>query len=404
MKKQAKSNNLPYKMKLTMGGRLDQWLCRPTIGIPLFLVLMFFVFYLTFSGIGDWLSTLLERFFAWVLEAMYTSLVKRGASEMLCRFLILGVFRGVASVLAFLPQTAILFFWIAFLDGSGYMARAVLVMDYALRPFGLSGRAFIPFLIGFGCNVPAVISAAELEQKEKKVVTQALPFIPCNARLPVFTMIVSVFFENQRAHIAFFVYMIGIGTAILSSLFFFGRSSPAPLKENFPPLRFPKISLILSEVKINSKEYLIRAGTVVFLSCLAVDFLGTFTPQLKFSSTGEDSILAQLGSFLAPLFAPLGFDDGRLIAALAAGFFAKETIVSTIEILLPNGIRSVLNPEQALSFLVFSFLYTPCITTVFTIKKVLGASTARRTILRSFCIAYALTYLIYTLFPIFAVK
>ena len=182
-------------MKLTMGGRLDQWLCRPTIGIPLFLVLMFIVFYLTFSGIGDWLSSLLERFFAWVLEAMYTSLVKRGASEMLCRFLILGVFRGVASVLAFLPQTAILFFWIAFLDGSGYMARAVLVMDYALRPFGLSGRAFIPFLIGFGCNVPAVISAAELEQKEKNVVTQALPFIPCNARLPVFTMIVSVFFE-----------------------------------------------------------------------------------------------------------------------------------------------------------------------------------------------------------------
>ena len=391
-------------MKLTMGGRLDQWLCRPTIGIPLFLVLMFIVFYLTFSGIGDWLSSLLERFFAWVLEAMYTSLVKRGASEMLCRFLILGVFRGVASVLAFLPQTAILFFWFAFLDGSGYMARAVLVMDYALRPLGLSGRAFIPFLIGFGCNVPAVISAAELEQKEKKVVTQALPFIPCNARLPVFTMIVSVFFENQRAHIALFVYMIGIGTALLSSLFFFGRSSPAPLKENFPPLRFPKISLILSEVKIKSKEYLIRAGTVVFLSCLAVDFLGTFTPQLKFTSTGEDSILAQLGGFLAPLFAPLGFDDGRLIAALAAGFFAKETIVSTIEILLPNGIRSVLNPEQALSFLVFSFLYTPCITTVFTIKKVLGASTARRTILRSFCIAYVLTYLIYTLFRIFAVK
>ncbi len=385
----------------TFTDRIDRWICRPYVGVPLFFLVIYAVFFLTFSGVGDFFTKLLEKGFASLLGLCYEALIALGVSNTFSHFLVNGVFRGITSVLAFLPQTAILFFLITVLEDSGYLSRAAFVMDTTLRPLGLSGKAFIPFLVGFGCTVPAIMSTVTLEEKERESVIFALPFIPCNARLPTLILIINVFFQKNRALIAFYIYCICIATAIFSTWLSNRKNKEAPpLCLELPKFRMPNMFNVTREIKQKLKEFLVRAGTVVFLSCLIVDFLGTFTPTFQIAASGNESILAKCGAFLVPLFKPIGIADGRLIAALAAGFFAKEAIVSSIEITIPEGISSVMNHAQALSFLCFSFLYAPCMATVCAMRRECGVQKTIHSLLRCFLIAYWLAFIVYWSFRV----
>lgn len=391
--------------KKSFTDRFDCVICRPHIGIPLFFAVVFLVFLLTFSSVGGYLTEQLENLFSYLGHGLYILLGRIGVSEGIRRFLTDGIFSGVAAVLAFMPQTAILFLLLALLEDSGYMARAAFVMDSTLRPFGLSGKAFIPMLIGFGCTVPAVLSTETLEAREKETAILSLPFIPCSARFPVFVMIISAFFEKYAAVAAFSIYLLGILIAILSALLH-SRSKngcPAPpLTIELPKYRMPRIRNLMREVGAKLKDFLVRAGTIVFLSCVVISILSSLSVDFTLAETGEDSILAAIGRLFAAPFSLIGFGDGRIISALAAGFFAKESIVSTIEILIPEGLSAVLSPAGAASLAAFSLLYAPCAATLSAIRKELGGKKALYTLLRCLFFAFAVSFLVYTIFKIFA--
>ena len=400
MKRQKLSQRTFFKTQKNEYLLLDRWLCHPIVGTLCFFTIIFFVFYLSFSGIGAYLSHALSQIFTYILEHLYAGLIKIGASQSLCRLLILGVLNGVASVLSCLPQTIILFFLLDFLEACGYISRAILALDHAFRPIGLSGEAILPLLMGFGCTVPAIIAAARTN--EKKTATCLLVFIPCNAKVPLLTLIVCNFFEQKRTLVVFFLYLLCIFIGIIQAFFMATKTKPSTLADKLPPLELPAIPILIKQTRLKTKEYLIRAGTIVFLSCLTVNILGTLTPSFSITQCKDESILAYFGDLLAPIFSPLGFDDGRLIAALLSGIFAKEMIVSTTELLIPEGIQSVLSPAQALSFLVFGFMYSPCMTTAYTIKKEFGTEKSVRILIGCTVIAYAISYLTYTIYRLFA--
>ncbi len=376
--------------------KIDHLICRPFIGIPLFFLVMSLVFFLTFSSLGAWASAWLETIFEVLVFRLKGLLQSMNVHPFLCRFLTDGVWKGISSVLSFIPQTAILFCLLAVLEDSGYLSRAAFVMDSVMRPLGVSGKAIIPMLIGFGCTVPAVMSTVTLDDREKKAVAASLPFVPCSARLPVIVMISSAFFPNHRASFAVLLYLICMLVTLLS-LLICRRAEPAsPLILELPKYRLPHMRSLVREVRNKLRDFIIRAGTVVFLSCIAVDLLAMLKPDLTPAVTSEESILAHLGNIAAPLLRPLGFSDGRLISALAAGFFAKESIVSAIQMLIPEGIASVLSPAGACSFAVFSLLYLPCAATLAAIKQEFGIKKALKIALRALLFAFVCSYLIYT--------
>ncbi len=381
--------------------RLDAIICRPLIGIPLFFAVMSLVFFLTFSSLGAMGSAYLEMIFTELAAALRTFLLNLGINDFICRFLTDGVWMGVASVLAFIPQTAVLFFLLAFLKDSGYLARAALVTDRLVRHFGLSGRALIPILLGFGCTVPAIMSTNTPDQQEKEAILMSLPFIPCNARFPVIVLISSSFFPKHTALFATALYFLCIITTFLSSLLYRRKNQVlTPLVMELPKYQLPRPKVLFDEVKQKLCDFLIRAGTVVFLSCVIVDLMAMLTPTFQPAASGQESILAHLGNQIAPLFVPFGFSDGRLIAALAAGFFAKESIVSTIRILIPEGLPSILSPANAVSFAVFSLLYVPCAASLSTLRREMGWKKAAFCFLRTFLFALIISYLCYTFYHI----
>lgn len=383
--------------------RIDRLLCRPYFGIPFFFAVIFAVFLLTFSGIGSGLTALLDRAFMRIGDGLSALLIRLGTAEYTASFITDGIFHGVCSVLSFMPQTAILFLLLALLEDSGYMARASFVMDGALRALGLSGKAFIPILVGFGCTVPAVMSASTLSDEEKETAVLSLPFIPCSARFPVFLMIISAFFKRYAAVAAFFVYLLGIAVAVLSAfLHTHGKPERAapPLVLELPKYRLPRFISLTREVGGKLRDYIIRAGTTVFLSCVVIYILSTVAPDFSIAADGNESILARIGSLFVPLFSPIGLTDGRLLSALAAGFFAKESIVSTVEILIPNGIETVLSTAGAASFTVFSLLYAPCVATLSAAAGELGKKKAAYLLVRCLVFGYAAALLTYLLVKI----
>ncbi len=393
LRKTTKTIGQPH----SLDDKLDALICRPSIGIPLFFLVIALVFFLTFSSLGAWFSSMLESIFSSASSYLKGFLEGIGTDELLTRLLTEGIWKGVSAVLSFIPQTVILFFLLAWLEDSGYLARAAFVMDPLMRRFGVSGRAIIPMLIGFGCTVPAVMSAVTLDETEKERTVMALPFVPCSARLPVIFMIAGLCFPNHAALTAMLLYLISFAAVFLSLLLAKKEEKPLPpLIMELPKYRLPRLVSLLREVKMKLRDFLLRAGTVVFLSCLAVDLLAMLTPALRPAAHAEESILSLVGGAVAPLFAPLGFGDGRLISALAAGFFAKESIVSTSEILIPEGITSLLTKAEALSFGVFSLLYLPCAASVSAIRKELGAKKTVFLLLRTLAIAAFFAYLTYT--------
>ncbi len=372
---------------------LDRFICRPAVGIPLLLAVVAAVFHLTFSGVGGALSHAMEETALRAIRALGALLRASGAPDWFCRFLTDGVLTGLASELAFLPQTAILFFSLAALRECGYLARAALAVDGAMRCLGLSGRAVLPILIALGCNVPAIAACETEEESEKRALLGAIPFLPCSARLPVLLFAASLF-PGKEAETALLLLGICLAMAALSALISGADAPPLPLA--LPPLCLPSPAPLLCEVKQKLAEFLLRAGTVVLLSEAVLDLAAVLTPALSPAASGSESLLAAVCRRISPIFAPLGFRDGRAAAALIAGIFAKESIVSTLTLLSPDPSDVLGDAACTLSFAVFSLTYLPCVMTLAALWRSVGLRKTLLFCLRSLLFAYLGAFLSYT--------
>lgn len=363
--------------------KIDRWLTHRYLGIPIFIMIMLLIFYLTFTVLGGTLQIWMEAGIDALVEQFSRLLNQIGVSEWLHALLIDGVCTGVGSVLSFLPIIVILFFFLSLLEDSGYMARVAFVMDQFLRKIGLSGRSFVPMLIGFGCSVPAIMATRTLSSdRDRKMTILLTPFMSCSAKLPIYGMITAAFFPRHGAWILISVYLLGILTAILSGLLlkhtvFQGDSVPFVME--LPAYRIPAARSVILHMWEKAKDFLHRAFTVIFVASILICFLQSFDWHLNYLNNSSQSILASLGSALAQLFAPLGFTDWRAATALVSGISAKESVVSTLSVLvggndaqLSLALQTIFTPLSAYAFLAFTVLYMPCIAAFAATKRELG--------------------------------
>lgn len=358
---------------------IDRVLTSKYFGIPIFFAIMFLVFWLTFGVIGSTLSDLLSSGIDVLTVHTDALLTLAHVNPVIHSLLIDGVFAGVGSVLSFLPIIITLFFFLSLLEDSGYMARVAFVMDKLLRKIGLSGRSFVPMLIGFGCTVPAIMATRTLaSERDRKMTILLTPFMSCSAKLPVYAVFSAAFFSHHAALVMIGLYILGILLAILtgivlkSTLF---RGNPVPFVMELPNYRMPSPVSVALLLWSKAKDFLTRAFTIIFLATLAVWFLQTFDFRLNVAASAENSILSAIGTLLSPLFAPLGFDHWMASTALLTGFSAKEAVISTFAVLtgssgdLVSSLTGIFTPLSALSFLVFTLLYTPCIAAVTAVSR-----------------------------------
>ncbi|MDE7015997.1 MAG: ferrous iron transport protein B, partial [Lachnospiraceae bacterium] len=348
--------------------------------IPVFLLIMLLIFWLTFGVIGSFFSDLLsmgiDMASAWVEKA----LTAYGINPVVESLVIDGIFAGVGSVLSFLPIIVVLFFFLSILEDSGYMARIAFVMDRPLRKIGLSGKSFVSMLIGFGCSVPAVMSSRTLSSdRDKKMTIMLIPFISCSAKIPIYGLFAAAFFPEYTVLVMMGLYIFGIivgllVAVILNRTLFRGNSMPFMME--LPNYRFPSIKSVLLLMWDKAKDFLQRAFTIIFLATMIIWFLQTFDSRLNVVTDSSESLLAMVGKCIAPVFAPLGFSDWRVATSLISGFSAKEAVVSTLSVLtgtsmssLSESLGMIFTPVTAVSFLVFTLLYTPCVAAVATIKR-----------------------------------
>ncbi|MBE6999069.1 MAG: ferrous iron transport protein B [Ruminococcaceae bacterium] len=363
-------------------GRLDKLLTGKYTAIPVFILIMAAVFWLTFNVIGAWLQGLLEGGIEWLTGLVDNLLTNWGINEALHSLVIDGIFNGVGSVLSFIPVIVTLFFFLSLLEDSGYMARIAFVMDKLLRKIGLSGRSIVPMLIGFGCTVPGVMASRTLpSERDRKMTILLTPFMSCTAKLPIYGFFTSVFFPKYSGLIMVGLYFLGIVVAVLIALLskntmFKGEAVPFVME--LPNYRMPGVKNVAFLLWDKAKDFLQRAFTVIFLATVVVWFLQSFDFRLNLVVDSKDSILAVVAGVLAPVFKPLGFGDWRVSTALIAGFMAKESVVSTLTVLVGSeaAFAGILTPLSALALLVFCLLYTPCVAAVASIKREMGGKWA----------------------------
>ena len=371
--------------------KIDRILTHRILGIPIFICIMLLVFWLTFNVIGAPLQSLLEQGIDMGVSRLSALLVQWDVTPWLQSLLINGVCTGVGSVRSFLPIIVVLFFFLSILEDSGYMARVAFVMDKLLRKIGLSGRSFVPMLIGFGCSVPAIMATRTLSsERDRRMTILLTPFMSCSAKLPIYGMITAAFFPKHGGIVMCAMYLTGILVAVLSGLLlkntvFHGK--PVPFVMELPAYRLPSARNVLLHMWEKAKDFLHKAFTVIFLASIVIWFLQSFRFDLHLVENSADSMLAAIGSFVAPLFAPLGFGDWRASTALITGFTAKESVVSTLSILTGAGtdaqlsaaLSTIFTPLTALSFLTFTILYMPCVAAFAAAKRELGST--RRAVL-----------------------
>ncbi|MBQ4624972.1 MAG: ferrous iron transport protein B [Clostridia bacterium] len=363
-------------------GRLDKLLTGKYTAIPVFVLIMAAVFWLTFNVIGAWLQGLLEGAIEWLTGLVDGLLTGWEINEALHSLVIDGIFNGVGSVLSFIPVIVTLFFFLSLLEDSGYMARIAFVMDKLLRKIGLSGRSIVPMLIGFGCTVPGVMASRTLpSERDRKMTILLTPFMSCTAKLPIYGFFTSVFFPKYSGLIMVGLYFLGILVAVLIALLskntmFKGEAVPFVME--LPNYRMPGVKNVAFLLWDKAKDFLQRAFTVIFLATVVVWFLQSFDFRLNLVVDSKDSILAVVAGVLAPMFKPLGFGDWRVSTALIAGFMAKESVVSTLTVLVGSeaAFAGILTPLSALALLVFCLLYTPCVAAVASIKREMGGKWA----------------------------
>ena len=357
--------------------KIDRILTGRYTAIPCFIGIMVLVFYLTFNVIGGGLQKLLELGIDRLSALTDTALTQLHVNPVIHSLVIDGIFTGVGSVLSFLPIIVTLFFFLSLMEDSGYIARVAFVMDKLLRRIGLSGKSIVPMLIGFGCTVPAVMATRTLtSERDRKMTILLTPFMSCTAKLPIYSFFVSVFFPGKGGLIMSGLYLlgilVGIGAAFLYKDTLF-RGEPIPFVMELPNYRLPSVKNVGQLLWEKAKDFLQRAFSVILIATVVVWFLQSFDLQLNMVSDSADSILARISGILVPLFAPLGLGDWRICTALISGFMAKESVVSTLEVLFGGTIGSILSPLSAGSLLVFSLLYTPCVAAVATIRRELGS-------------------------------
>ena len=367
--------------------KIDNLLTNKYLAIPIFLLIMMTIFWLTFGVIGSFLSDLLSEGIDLLTAVVSDALTAYGMNSVVHSLVIDGIFAGVGSVLSFIPTIVVLFFFLSILEDSGYMARVAFVMDKLLRKIGLSGRSFVPMLIGFGCSVPAIMATRTLSsERDRKMTILLTPYMSCSAKLPIYGMFTMAFFPENRALVMIGLYVLGMAVGILMGLLLKGtlfHGNPVPFVMELPNYRLPSPKSVCMLLWDKAKDFLTRAFTVIFVATIVIWFLQSFDTRLNPVSSGEASMLAGIGRWIAPVFAPLGFGDWRASTALLTGFSAKEAVVSTFAVLtgantanMPSALASVFSPLTAFSFLVFTLLYTPCVAAISAVRREMNSGKA----------------------------
>lgn len=386
---------------------IDRVVTNKYLALPIFFGIILLIFYLTFSVVGQGLSDLLAAGIAGLTAAVDSGLTAYGLNPVVQSLVIDGVFAGVGSVLSFLPIIVVLFFFLSILEDTGYMARVAFFMDQLLQKIGLSGRSIVPMLVGFGCSVPAIMSTRTLaSERDRRMTILLTPFMSCSAKIPIYAVFAAAFFPRYAPLVMISLYFGGIlvgiiAAKVLGATAFRGR--PVPFVMELPNYRFPSARSVGQLCWDKAKDFLTRAFTVIFAAAIVVWFLQTFDTRLNLVTDSSRSLLANLGAWIAPLFAPLGFGDWRVSTALITGFIAKESVISTLGVLTGSGaevsaaaLGTLFSPAAAASFLAFTLLYTPCVAAISAVRRELGSGWKAAGVAAAQCaVAWAVSLLVY---------
>ena len=387
--------------------QIDKVLTHRIFAIPLFIAIMGLVFFLTFNVVGAFLSNVMSYAIDGLTLLADRALTAYGINPVVHSLVIDGIFAGVGSVVSFLPLIVTLFFFLSILEDSGYMARVAFVMDKLLRKIGLSGRSFVPMLVGFGCSVPAIMATRTLSSnRDRKMTILLTPFMSCSAKIPIYTLFAAAFFPGHELLVMLALYFGGILVGILVALVLKNtafKGNPVPFVMELPNYRFPSAKSVVLLMWEKAKDFLTRAFTVIFMATVIIWFMQTFDTRLNVVENSADSILAALGRLVSPIFAPLGFGDWRMVTALVSGFTAKEAVVSTFGVILGVSteqlgiaLHSLFTTASAASFLAFCLLYTPCVAAVSTIKTELKSGWKTMGIVFAQClVAWLAAFVVY---------
>lgn len=361
--------------------KIDKILTGKYTALPAFAIIMAMIFWLTFGVIGAGLQNLMDIGIEALSNLCEQAMKAAQVNEVIQSLVINGIFVGVGSVLSFLPIIVVLFFFLSMLEDSGYMARIAFVMDKLLRKLGLSGRSFVPMIIGFGCSVPAIMATRTLpSERDRKMTIMLTPFMSCSAKIPIYALFSAAFFKGNGAIVMTVLYFTGILVAILYALILDKtkfKGEPVPFVMELPNYRMPGAKSVLRLMWDKAKDFITRAFTIIFLASLIIWFLQTFDLHFNIVTDAGNSILAMIGGFIAPIFKPLGFSDWRASTALLTGFTAKESVVSTLKVLLGGGaLQMMFTVKSSIVFLVFTLLYTPCVAAISAVKRELGGKWA----------------------------
>lgn len=384
--------------------KIDRLLTGRYTAIPCFIAIMALIFVMTFNLVGAWLSDLMSLGVDSVISLIDNALTAVQINPVVHSLVVDGICNGVGSVISFLPTIVTLFFFLSILEDTGYMARVAFVMDKLLRKIGLSGRSFVPMLIGFGCSVPAIMSTRTLSsERDRKMTILLTPFMSCSAKLPIYSLIVSVFFPRQyQALVMVGLYIFGIICAIIYALILKStkfKGEPVPFVMELPNYRLPSAKSVVHLIWEKAKGFIEKAFTIIFVASIIIWFLQTFDARFNVAESPEQSLLAMIGSLVAPIFAPLGFGDWRVSTALITGFTAKESVVSTLTVLMGGNaelVSTLFTPFTAAVFLIFTLLYTPCVAAIATVKREMGGTKAAvATVIIQCAIAWCVAFLIH---------
>lgn len=381
---------------------IDKVLTGKYTAIPAFIAIMAFIFWMTFGVIGGWLSELMETGISALTDWCDRMLTAYELNSVVHSLVIDGIFAGVGSVLSFLPVIVVLFFFLSILEDSGYMARVAFVMDKLLRKIGLSGRSFVPMLIGFGCSVPAIMATRTLpSDRDRKMTIMLTPFMSCSAKLPIYALFTAAFFPRFEVPVMVALYFGGMVVAVLFALILKGtafKGEPVPFVMELPNYRMPTPINVAKLMYDKAKNFVTRAFTVIFVASIIIWFLQTFDYRINVVQDSSESLLAMLGGLIAPVFAPLGFGDWRISTSLITGFMAKESVVSTLTVLMGGStalLSSLFTLKSAVSFLTFTLLYTPCVAAIAAVKRELGGKWATIICVLQCVIAWIVSFAVY---------
>lgn len=356
---------------------LDRVFTHRVFGIPVFVAIMAAIFYVTFGPLGSFVGDLFSSGVDALIALAGRGLESAGVHEWMRSLIVDGALMGVGSVLSFLPVIVILFFFLSLLEDTGYMARVAFVLDTMLRKIGLSGRSFVPMLVGFGCTVPAIMATRTLSSaRDRKMTILLAPFMSCSAKLPVYAVFCAAFFPNHAGLVMTALYFGGVLVAIASGLVFKStifKGNPVPFVLELPVYRMPSAKTVFFHLRGKVRDFLVRAFTIIFVGSLAIWFLTNLDWSFSLVDDGARSILASLGTLVAPVFGPNGFASWQAVAALVSGFAAKEAVISTLAVVLPGGLESYFTPLSAVSFLTFTLLYTPCVAALAATRREMGS-------------------------------